>query len=313
MADPVTLELTPRKPRVVLNEGVILDLKVEVTANVEMDSPELNDGPTTVVLTHLDELDGDKPRVTRLTGRDHRALFRIDAQTPIANAWKMAPSQPYLGLIELCHYRRPLPAGRYTVQVVYAFPDGRQIRSNTAQIEVAVAKVGEAAFRWFGENRPRKTLGIVWAVQDDADERCLYQIATRHDPGVLHCSVVVPAPTRPQLPRLAHLNHMGSFHFTRVLVWAGDHLNWMQVGPQGAVEKPNKTDHTLDGEVAVVPPALQRQQRGVNVLLRGESVGEPALAVVVIDWEGLSERPSVAYDALYYAVSCQHAAPAAVT
>ena len=297
MADdaPIALRLAAQKPRMLAGEGIVLDLALEVRTEVEMETVEINRGRTEVLVSALD---GSEYGNRVLTGEDYMVLHRHPALEPVGTRFVAPAGSAWTVQLELFRYSRPLPAGRYRIEVTYRWGTGEDdlVQTNPVTVEVSPAKLLDVQHRWLGGADARDRLSSLWQADGAGGVRWLYQIAKAHDPSVIETAadldMVAVAALAPA--RLAQINDIAAMHWERFACWreaAG--MGWVKVHPYGR-----------SGPIGVVPiglaeqpppravePALQSRADVLHALRLGaDPSGQPALAWIEVDRQGTTRQ-----------------------
>jgi hypothetical protein len=281
-AQPLTLRAKVEKPRTLVGETIRIYIEVAVSAALDMESVELNRDRTRVRVTPLS---GGSARV--FSGADYIRLHRFSGLIGIADRFHAAAGIAWTTQLDLQQYRRPLPAGRYRVEISYRYGETPETvaRGNPVEVEVAPAQLLSAEYRWFGAPQARSELGSVWTARDGARVRWFFQTASPFDPTVVLSATEFAATAAPpaSAPRLAHLNDSAAMHYDRIAVWlALDRLCWQPVHAAGLAAQPACFEHgLLESSVRMADPPLQRRSGGLSVVLTGRSSAGSAVAAIM--------------------------------
>src|SRR6267378_1498722 len=292
---PIALRLAARKPRMLAGEGIVLDLALEVRTEVEMETVELNRGRTEVLVSALD---GGEYGNRVLTGEDYMVLHRHPPLEPVGTRFVAPAGSAWTVQLELFRYARPLPAGRYRIELIYRWGAGENdvVQTNPVTVEVSPAKLLDVQHRWLGGADARDRMSSLWLADGAGGVRWLYQIAKAHDPSVIETAADLDmgriAPLSPARP--AQLNDIAAMHWERFASWreaAG--MGWVKVNPYGR-----------SGPIGVVPiglaeqpppravePALQSRADVLHALRLGaDPSGQPALAWIEVQRQGTTRQ-----------------------
>jgi len=297
MADdaPIALRLAARKTRTLAGEGIVLDLALEVRTELEMETVELNRGRTEVLVSALD---GGQYGNRVLTGEDYMVLHRHPPLEPVGTRFVAPAGSAWTVQLELFRYARPLPAGRYRIELIYRWGAGENdvVQTNPVTVEVSPAKLLDVQHRWLGGADARDRMSSLWLADGAGGVRWLYQIAKAHDPSVIETAADLDmgriAPLSPARP--AQLNDIAAMHWERFASWreaAG--MGWVKVNPYGR-----------SGPIGVVPiglaeqpppravePALQSRADVLHALRLGaDPSGQPALAWIEVQRQGTTRQ-----------------------
>ena len=254
-----------------------------------METVELNRDRTRIRVTGLE--DG----ATRtLTGRDHQQLHHKEDRAPVGGTFQATRGDSWTSPVELPNFARPLPPGRYRIEIEYQYSDdpGAVVRSNAVEVEVVPVEATRASLRWFGAAGARGELASIWAYHGKEGPHWMYQTANGHDPGAVLSAVDLGpvAPNEDTLVLLAHLNDIAYFHFERYAMWVdGPNLGWLAVQPHGALGAAAFVPHGLAGTPPtwLVDPPLHCLDGGLCAVVAGaDSGGSPAFSLVRIDGNG---------------------------
>ena len=296
MADdaPIALRLAARKPRTLAGEGIVLDLALEVRAELEMETVELNRGRTEVLVSALD---GGEYGNRVLTGEDYMVLHRHPPLEPVGSRFVAPAGSAWTVQLELFRYARPLPAGRYRIEVTYRWGSGENdvVQTNPVTVEVSPARLLDVQHRWLGGADARDRLSSLWVADGPGGVRWLYQIAKAHDPSVietaadLDMNVAALAPTM-----LAQLNDIAAMHWERFACWreAGG-MGWVKVHPYGRSGPPGVVPIGLAEQPPprAIEPALQSRADVLHALRLGaDPGGQLALAWIEVDRQGATRQ-----------------------
>ena len=302
--NPLFLRISAQKSRTLVGEGIVLDVHHEVSADLDMETVELNSHRTRIFVT--EEASGTQ-RV--LSGTDHVACHRPPPLMPVGRSFRAPAGSSWTSQLELWLYTRPLPCGAYRVEIAYQHGTGVEdvVRSNAVAIEVARAEAA-AEHRWFGGSESRDRLGALRVCRDGEDTRWLHDVALAYDPGVLESSfdLAMPAVVYSTAPRLAHLNDIAAFHFERWVAWTEDAgVGWVQIHGHGRLSEPARVAHGLAGARLVDPP-LQLRAGGLrSVVLGCDNTGASALALIDVAAGGVEcQRIPLGQEAPHAAVAC---------
>jgi len=285
MPAPIELRLSAPKPRLVVGEGIVLDLNVRVLSGIEMVSPELNRNRTSIRV---------EPRTASqqvLTGIDYVRVHRISPLTQIEDAFHADAGAAWTVPVELLNYAPPLPADRYAISLSYRFGDSEAdtVSSNTVEIEIVPAELITVSFRWFGGASARDVLGGVWTARTAQGEQWFWQCADAFDPGALQFTVALGSPARRPgaRPALAHLNDIHAMHFEKYVVWEQDGaVGYMRVHRSG-FDEPGFVEHGLGTDARLIHPPLQQNDDSLLALVLGTGAnGQPACSLVSVGGSG---------------------------
>ena len=282
MASPIELKLIPRKTVTFAGEGIRLDLSIHILAGIELESPEVNRNRTSIRVQP--NAPGAAERI--LTGADYLRIQNINPATQIGQTTHVDAGKRWSVEIKLFNFTLPLPAGRYSVSVAYLYGDSPQetVETNSVQLEVVVAPLVSAQYRWLGGSNPRELLSSIWSARDASREQWFYQLASRRDPAAIVVAVSLGSPARHPgaHPTLAHLNDIHSMHFEKYAVWEQDgEVAALKVHSNGPSGEPRFVRHGLTPGARLAEPPLQLHQGGLMVLLAGVGTdSKPMLSLI---------------------------------
>jgi hypothetical protein len=243
---PLSLHVTARKAKVVVGEGISLELEQKVTADLEMETIELNRDRTTVTV------DG-----RALSGKDYIDLHRVQGLTRIGRAFHAKAGSAWKSRLNLFDYTRPLAAGTHRITVAYRWGAGT-VTANPVDVEIAPAQLTAVRFRWSGNY---EELASIWT----AGGHWFYQVAEPFDPTVVKTSVdlgALPA-TAHSVPVLARLNDIPANHYERIALWTGGaKLCRQEVSIEGLAGHAVCEETGLPGGIQLADPPLQLREGG---------------------------------------------------
>jgi hypothetical protein len=283
-AAPLSIRAEASKPRTIAGESIVIHLHQRITAPLEMEPVELNRDRTRV---RVIPAAGGTAMV--FSGQDYLRLHGVPGAEPgeLGHSFHAAAGDAFTNDLDLLQYSRPLPAGRYHIEISYRWGQtvAEVVPANPVEVEVAPAKLLSAEYRWFGPPDRRTDLGSIWLAQDGAKVRWLFQIATPKDPGAVlsAAEVAVTAARPPYAPRLAHLNDSVGMHYDRHAVWIeAGRLCWQPVHTGGLATKPACIDHGLaDAGAQIADPPLERRAGGLGALVTGMNAAGQAVATAL--------------------------------
>jgi len=290
MADaPLTLRLAARKPRTMVGEGIVLDVAHEVREKLEMETVALNRGRTEILVRSLEQGEYGN-RV--LTGEDYMVLYRHPPLVPVGTRFVAPAGSKWTVQLELCRYTRPLPAGKYSIELAYRWGGGEAdvVHTDPVTVEVAPSGLGDVEYRWLGGANARERLSSLWTAQTADGARVVYQVALPHDPGVVETASAIELPGAAPLgpARLAHLNDIAAMHWERFAYWAEQGgLGWLKVHPYGRSGDPGVAPLDSAGAAHPVEPALQSRANVLQALFLRPG---PAVLWLELDRTGKSSQ-----------------------
>ncbi|HEY3840184.1 MAG TPA: hypothetical protein VGL72_26610 [Bryobacteraceae bacterium] len=284
---PISMQASARKTRTVVGEGILVDLRLSLSTDLDMETVELNRDRTTVQIRRE-----DAPGDTRiLSGKDYIALHHVQPLGQIGRSFHGKAGASWKSELNLFSYTYPLAAGRYRVLVSYRYGSepSSVAQANEVEIEVAPAKLLYAEFRWFGGATAREELGALWSAEDAGHTRWFYQVSDAADPAAVRSAVELAGPVPESAPRMAQLNDIVDNHFVRFAVWlVTGRVCWQKIADTGAGGRPNCADVGLQpgGALHLADPPLQTRDDGLSAVV----VGGDKLSVVRIGANGQAEH-----------------------
>ncbi len=294
MPVPIELRLSARKTRLVVGEGIVLDLNVRILAGVDVVSPELNRNRTSIRVEPANRL----VPFQVFTGIDYVRVHRISPLAQIEDLAHAEAGAAWTVQVELLNYSSPLPTGVYSITISYRYGDAAadSVSTNTVQVEVTPAELGAAAYRWFGGASARDVLGSVWTVRTAEGEQWFYQCADAWDPGAVQFATAIGLPARRPgaRPVLAHLNDIHAMHFKKYVVWEQDGaVGYVGVHREGRSE-PGFVEHGLGPDARLIDPPLQQNDDSLLMLVLGSGANrQPACSLVSVPTSGASSARTV--------------------
>jgi hypothetical protein len=292
---PLTLRLAARKPRTVVGEGIVLDVAHQLHAELEMETVDLNRGRTEVLVSALD---GGEYGNRVLTGEDYMVLHRHPPLTPVGTRFVAPAESAWTVQLELCKYARPLPAGKYRIEVTYRWGQGEAdvVHTDPVTVEILPATVRQLESRWLGGANARERLSSLWIAETGDGPRWVYQQAMPHDPSVPEtASDLTVAGASPLGPvQLAHLNDIAPMHWERFACWREQGgMGFVKVTPYGRSGAPGVAPLELL-EPRLVEPPLQNRANVLQALWVGAGSSGPAALWMEVDREGKSRQRTFA-------------------
>ncbi|HWC98331.1 MAG TPA: hypothetical protein VG456_16345 [Candidatus Sulfopaludibacter sp.] len=294
-AAPLSVRAEAVKPRTLVGESILIRLHVKITAALEMEAVELNRDRTRLRIVPLS---GGSP--LQLSGQDYLRLHHVSPMDGMGGGFAAAAGEAWNVDLDLLTYTKPLPVGRYRVELSYRYgatPDAA-VQANPVEVEVAACKLVSVEYRWFGSPLKRTDLASIWTAQDGGKVRWFFQTATPADPAAVvsasEFAVTAAAPATP--PRLAHLNDDPGTHFDRMAVWLdAGRICRQPVHAKGLSNKPVCVEHGLAAASArIADPPLQRGNDTVSVVVTGrDGAGKNVAAILDIAAEGAARPRTV--------------------
>jgi hypothetical protein len=281
MAAPLELTLTAKKARVLVGEGIVLQVGHKVHADLELETVELNRNRTELTVT------GPAGTIT-LTGADHIALHQLHPLKEVGRRFRAPAGSAWTSELELFRYTRPLAAGRYRFSLTYRYGE-ESAATNETEVEIAPARLLANRFRWFGESAARGQLASVWTTLDGETTRWFFQTVSAKDPGVVvrAADLEMGNVSRELKPSIAHLNDIASFHFERYVMWVdGERLGWIQAADTGRISEPAFIEHELGEGAVLADPPLQKVAGGFAAVVAGRG----SYALIDVDDKGSASK-----------------------
>lgn len=291
MSAPLTIAIRAKTGRTVVGEPALIEVEQKTTADLTLETVELNRARTRLTLTPV-----DPPGPAEvLTGADHARLYGVADIEQLGRTFKAPAGSAWKGLLELGQWRRPLAPGRWRLELSYRWGDGPDaLQAGPVDLEVAAAPTLEVAPRWFARRNPRGSLAAVRTVRDGEATRLLYQVSPARDPGLVSVGVDVTGDdlvtaVGDAAPRLAHLNAIEDMRYERWMAWVGpEAVGWLQCQKRGRAGGPGRKAHALDATPPprLVDPPLHTADGRLVVAAIGNAGGKPALTLIEVTPNG---------------------------
>jgi hypothetical protein len=276
---PVSLTVTPGKPRTLVGEGITLQVRVSVQAPLSMETVELNRSRTRLSLTRVDKSEPERV----LTGADHIRLFRVEGLTQIGRSFRAAAGQTWTGQLDLFQYTRPLAAGRYRLAVAYQYGNDPEAVARAAPVEFEVVPTTLLDVHC-------RQLECVWRARDGQETRLVYEVRHAANPDAVVSSAMVAAAPAGIPVALAQPEGLPQARAERYLTGMQDgKFCYQSITARGVAGRLVCVDTGLSANALLADPVLHTADGGMRALLIDGAAG----ALLQIGSNGRVNRRSI--------------------